>query len=172
LPQRPKRQGVLRWGKPLSMSPLGAYADWRALSRRTTTGPTLQRIAPVNRPEGQGEDYLIHEVSTAPRRWGTRRPTTAKTAIGPALRLAHQDADEPGAWRPGSRPPRMRPRLCTRLLGPAGAGGPHSRRFTATMKIAPRFLAFGPIACSYAESSRSGFSSPRHTSSQRRKYPE
>ena len=40
------------------------------------------------------------------------------------------------------------------------------------MKIAPRFLAFGPIACSYAESSRSGFSSPRHASSQRRKYPE
>ena len=39
------------------------------------------------------------------------------------------------------------------------------------MKIAPRFLAFGPIACSYAESSRSGFSSPRHASSQRRKYP-
>ena len=29
------------------------------------------------------------------------------------------------------------------------------------MKIAPRFLAFGPIACSYAESSRSGFNSPR-----------
>ena len=53
----------------------------------------------------------------------------------------------------------------------ARRGGPHSWRFTATMKIAPRFLAFGPIACSYAESSRSGFNSPRHASSQRRKYP-
>ena len=60
--------GVLRRGKPLSMSPLGAYTDWRALSRRTTTGPTLQRIAPVNRPEGQGEDYLTYEVSTRRKR--------------------------------------------------------------------------------------------------------
>ena len=102
----------------------------------------------------------------APRRWGTRLPTTAKTAI----RLAHQDADEQGLGDPtatqdAAQAPHEFPQA-------AGAGGPHSRRFTATMKIAPRFLAFGPIACSYAESSRSGFSSPRHTSSQRRKYPE
>ena len=40
------------------------------------------------------------------------------------------------------------------------------------MKIAPRFLAFGPVACSNADISRETGSSPRHTSSQRRKYPE
>jgi hypothetical protein len=44
---------------------------------------------------------------------------------------------------------------------------PHSRRFTATMKIAPGFLARGPIACSYADTSRSTANSPRHASSHR-----
>ena len=36
---------VLRQGKPLSMLPPGAYTDCATLSRRTTTGPAIQRRA-------------------------------------------------------------------------------------------------------------------------------
>ena len=64
--------GVLRRGKPLSMLPLGACTDWRALSRRTMTGPAIRAKAPVNRAAGQGEDYLTYEVSAVSRMTQTR----------------------------------------------------------------------------------------------------
>src|SRR5512135_148639 len=68
----------------------------------------------------------------------------------------------PKGATPCDRPPRGAI-LIPRPLGVVD----YSRRFTATMKIAPRFLAFGPIAWSYAVRSRAGFSSPRHASSHR-----
>jgi hypothetical protein len=98
--------------------------------------------------------------------WGTRRLTTAKTSSKAPRQLAYRDADERGADDPVPAT-QMRPRFRTRLLGPAGAGSPHSRRHTAYMNRAPGFFAFGPIACSYAESSRATGSSPRHASSHR-----
>jgi hypothetical protein len=49
---------------------------------------------------------------------------------------------------------------------------PYSRCRKATMKIAPRFLALGPIAWSYAVTNRCGSNEPRHASVHRARYPE
>src|SRR5512135_2269352 len=103
--------------------------------------------APVIRVEPQGEGHRIREASAAPMPWETRRPTTPKAAIESALARAHQDADELGPGDPDHGYPGRD--LALREAPRAGRGrGPHSRRRTAYMKMAPGFFAFGPIACS------------------------